>query len=138
MVAKQEKAREAWKVMQVDGLRVLFLRCEVRLPACIQVPPHHSFYNAIIGAKVGTIVQCLTQKSGQDTLDLWVDDEALIGPNGPKPLNFSASAIAGQPIFGDALLMTHGQDGNPYDLPHALIFVLVEELLEVVLTKDEK
>lgn len=138
MVSKQENPREAWSCQTVDGLRVLFLRCDSRVPVCMLIPPHYSVFNATIGASVGTIVQCMKAKSGQDTLDLWVDDEGLIGPNAPRSLNASASMIAGQPIFGDALLMSHDRDGSPVDLPQDVILIVVEEILEVDLTQDKK
>jgi hypothetical protein len=83
-------------------------------------------FNAAIGADTGAVVRsrgltaALMDGGGRrlfgcDSVDLWVDDEALMKPE-PK-VNVLASVFAAQLIHGDALVMLSNAGGESMGLP---------------------
>lgn len=104
-------------------------------------------FNRAIKADTGAVVRSrgLTEALGDtgrrmfavETVDLWVDDEALLKPE-PVP-NVLASCFAGQMIHGDALVMLGTGQGESVGLPTELEFWLIGVIGEIERTgkRDE-
>jgi len=102
-------------------------------------------FNAAIGADTGGIVRSrgLTEALmggggrrlfGCESVDLWIDDEALLKPE-PK-VNVMASVFAAQMIYGDVLVMLSNAGGESMGLPVEVEFWLMGVIAD--LKKDGK
>lgn len=79
----------------------------------------HQALNAAIGAEWGTIAQCL-EIAGIPRLGMWVDDEALMQEQ--PQVNVRATQLHNKEmtLYGNALLIFQGRDGETLGVPHAV------------------
>lgn len=87
-----------------EGAGLLFLRVGSAEPVHVIVARDWRAYNAMIGCEYADTAR--TTISG---LHLWVDDVGAI--SGEKQTNAMASVLAGQAIYGDALVMALDHEG---------------------------
>jgi hypothetical protein len=87
-----------------EGAGLLFLRVGSVEPVHVTVARDWQAYNAMIGCEYADTAS--TTIAG---LHLWVDDVGAV--SGEKMVNAMASVLAGQAIYGDALVMALDHEG---------------------------
>lgn len=86
-----------------EGAGLLFLRVGSAEPVHVIVARDWRAYNALIGCEYAD-----TARTKVEGLHLWVDDVGMV--SGKRP-NAMATVLAGQPIFGDAMVMALDHEG---------------------------
>jgi hypothetical protein len=88
-------------------------------------------FNDAIAARYGEIVvaaksrAAMTARSFGLILDLWIDDEGQLVDN-PRP-NLRASAMAGQLLYGDALVLCARRGGETTGVPDPVADIIAAE-----------
>lgn len=109
-------------------LGVGFINRRSIMPVHISVPNDAMTFNTLIGAAYGEVVSV---KVKNRSLRLWVDDVGAIRRD--RELNKTATALSGQPIYGDAILMAKEDEaGELRDLTLDDILAVSDAVAETI------
>ena len=120
MEDEQETEAVRFTVLESDEtVGALFLRTGMPSPVHVLLTADWRSYNTLIGCECATMAG--TKVPG---LHLWIDDMGAV--SGEKRVNALATVIAGQPIWGDALLLGVDETGNTRSVTRAEVFSVGE------------
>jgi hypothetical protein len=108
-----------------DVVAALFLRTGMPIMAHVVINPDWRVFNALIGCEIASMAD--TKVPG---LHLWIDDVGAV--SGEKRINSMASVIAGQPIWGDALLIGLNDIGETRSVTEEEAFSAVEIIANAI------
>lgn len=108
-----------------EGAGLLFLRTRSIEPVHVIVARDWRAYNAMIGCEYAD-----TARTKIDGLHLWVDDVGAV--SGEKMVNAMASVLAGQAIYGDALVMALDHEGVTRQITVAETVSVMEMIAKAV------